>query len=134
MKREIFGIPKSEAELREDLSWFLATVAECGDLEAMFGFAWGNYRYSGEWQWESLAPSAILSELAAYESVGDGRLGGDDLHLRVPSLGCERLYCHHADVHFTVDESSELFRLQQQRWRERGWDVREAAPAAPQST
>ena len=134
MMREILGIPKSEAELRDDLSWFLATVAERGDLEAMFGFAWANYRYSGEWQWERLTASAILSELAAYESVGDGRLGSDDLHLRVPSLRCERLYCHHADVHFTCDESSELFRVQQHRWREREWDVRYVEPAAPQST
>jgi len=129
MVRTLLGIPPSAADLREDLSWFLDMIRDCHDVEVMFGFAWGNFRYPAQWQWERLTVSTIPSEIAAQEAHGDGRFGSDDLYLRVNSLGCERLYCHHTDVHFTTDDTAELFQRQQQRWRELGWETRDAEPA-----
>ncbi|PYK29405.1 MAG: hypothetical protein DME57_10365, partial [Verrucomicrobia bacterium] len=77
MLREIIGQPPSEEALREDFRLFLEHLKSVGisDVETQFGFAWGNFRYPGEWQYETLNISALLAEVAATEKKGDGTLG-----------------------------------------------------------
>lgn len=129
MKYEIIATPPGPdrvAAVREEFDSFLTDLeqSETQNVNVIFGFAWGNQVYGGDWIELTLTASEIRSRVSAAESRQLGRIGGDDFHVSIPASNVERLYCHEADIHIVADgQTNSYLQAQQERWQQLGWQV-----------
>jgi hypothetical protein len=85
----------------------------------LFGFAWGNEYYPGDWLEEETALSALVQKVQAVEESGLGRLGRDDLYSKISGL--EFLLCHESDLHLKFEKTTEDVEHFYNRWGELGY-------------
>lgn len=126
MTHGIVGRPRDAEALRRDFDEFV-TELESRPAErvgVVFGFAWGNEIYEGDWLELSLTGGELRARVAEAEAAGLGKIGSDDLYIKLPALGIERQYCHEADIHVTAADSEHPYvAAARQEWLARGWEV-----------
>jgi hypothetical protein len=126
MTHGFIGKPPDAAAVRKDFDDFVTELESrpSEKVRVVFGFAWGNKIYEHDWLELELTGSELRSRVAAAEAAGLGKIGADDLHIAVPTLGYERQYCHEADIHVTAAEAKHPYvEAERQRWLDRGWVV-----------
>jgi hypothetical protein len=122
MRREILTYPLSKQDLREELRHFVAFfggkgVATC---RVLFGSAWGIHYYPGkEWSEEEVALTNLITKVEEVEASGIGKLGLDDLFLKVP--GMEFLFCNDSDIHVFFTKHHPDIESFYQRWKTLGF-------------
>jgi len=122
MKREVLTYPLSEQQVRAELAhvveFYLAKGATT--CRVLFGFAWGNKYYpSNEWFEEDVALINLSAKVAEVEATGLGRIGSDDLYLRMDDL--EFRFCHDSDIHISFIEHHPEMEHFYQRWKMLGF-------------
>lgn len=126
------GRPPDAEAVRRDFDEFV-TELESRPSErvgVLFGFAWGNEIYEHDWLELDLTGSELRSRVAKAEAAGLGKIGSDDLYIKLPALGVERRYCHEADIHVTAADAEHPYvEAERQEWLDRGWNVYPCAVA-----
>ena len=120
------GRPPDPQGVREDFEEFVtqleSTPAE--RVVVLFGYAWGNEIYEGDWLELHLTGQELRARVAEVEAAGLGQIGSDDLFITLPALGVERQYCHEEDIHVTAADAEHPYvEAQRQTWLDRGWQV-----------
>lgn len=126
MPYSLVGRPSSKDAMRADFDEFVTQLEFDPEhrITVVFGFAWGNSIYEGDWLDLELSGSELRERVAAAEASKLGKIGDDDLFIRLPSLGIERLYCHEADIHINGGRVDHPYvDDQRQKWIDRGWMV-----------
>ncbi len=128
------GRPLDVQAVRLDFEAFVAELESrpSEKVHVVFGFAWGNEIYEHDWLELVLTGSELRARVEAAEAAGLGKVGADDLFIRLPLLGVERHYCHEADIHVTANSSNNPYLQAERRaWLERGWTVFPCGESAP---
>lgn len=126
------GRPPNAEAVRRDFDEFLAHIESTPSktVAVVFGFAWGNEIYERDWLELNLTGRELRVRVAEAEASGLGKIGSDDLYIKLPDLGIERQYCHEADIHVTAAEPSHPYvQAERQRWIDLGWEVYPCADA-----
>ena len=124
--REVVTDCLTREQMLEELSAFVAYFTERGveTCDVLFGWHWGIKYYPGkEWPTENVALSRLLAKVGEVEELGIGRLGDDDLYLKLPDL--EFQFSHHSDVHIFFDSTSEDVEFFYSRWKQLGYNPAE---------
>ena len=126
MKREIVTKILERTKILEELA-FVAEYFESKDedsCELLFGFAWGNEYYPGnEWPYESVKLNNLVEKVVDVEESGIGRLGSDDLFIKVKNL--EFQFCHESDIHISYEEVTHEAEHFYERWQQQGLEPSE---------
>lgn len=104
------------AALRAELSYvadYFAARAQVA-CKVLFGFAWGNEYYVGDWIEEEIALHSVAAKTREVEASGSGRIGRDDLYVTVSGL--EFHFCHESDLHLRFDQSNDAVEHFFSRW------------------
>jgi hypothetical protein len=89
--------------------------------EVLFGWHWGiDYYPTSKWVAEVIPLAELESKVRQVENAGLGRLGGDDLQVKVPGLECEFCFCHHSGVHLTFTPPNQIAVDFLERWQSAG--------------
>jgi hypothetical protein len=126
MTNGFVGRPPDAEAVRMDFDDFVTELESrpSEKVRVVFGLAWGNEVYEHDWLELDLTGSELRSRVAAAEAAGLGKIGSDDLHIKIPAPGAERQYCHEADIHVTAaDPRHPYVEAERQRWLEMGWAV-----------
>ena len=91
------------------------------DVMILFGFAWGNYIYEKDWVELPTSTDGIENLILKAEKEEHGKLGFDDLYIKIPDINTEFQYCHETDIHLTFSEPNELVQAVRTRWISNGW-------------
>jgi len=93
----------TDAEVWKILDWVLGCFARHGIVEVtmIYGYEWDIA--SLQWEEKLIEVGTIRDRVKALEDEGCGRLGQDDLFIRIDDR-VEVQFCHHADVHLRYDE------------------------------
>jgi hypothetical protein len=104
------------AALRAELSYVASYFSARAHVtcKILFGFAWGNEYYDGDWIDEEIALDSVAAKTREVEASGFGRLGRDDLYVSVSGL--EFQFCHESDLHLRFDESDDAVEHFFGRW------------------
>jgi hypothetical protein len=126
--RRLIAVPVDPAEIRSEFQRFLDQAKSNGwtELKVRFGFAWETPAERDSGLEEILTPAELAERVDAAESVGQGRIGEDDLYLTSAANGVEHLFCHDADIHLTGPEDSEYLESEGTRYAFLGWVVYES--------
>ena len=96
-------------------------VEKCGVL---FGSAWGNDYYpTNEWFDEKVALSNLVEKVREVEASGIGKIGRDDLFVKISGL--EFRFCNDSDVHIYFTEHSDEIEFFYSRWKALGYQPAE---------
>ena len=132
MTHGFIGRPPDAEAVRRDFDEFVTELESrpAEKVGVVFGFAWGNEIYERDWVELDLTGSELRSRVADAEAAGLGKIGSDDLYIKLPALGVERQYCHEADIHVTAADSEHpCVAAARQAWLDRGWEVYPCADA-----
>ncbi len=123
MHVEIVTDPLEGADLRHDLETNLARMKELGvdEVSLLFGFSWGNHVYEEEWKELPVSPDEVLPLVRGAEKLAYGRLGDDNLYLRVEAFNLRLQYSHEADIHLSFAEPNRMVRDILDRWSASQW-------------
>jgi hypothetical protein len=124
MTREILTYPISKEQMKEELRYCAQHFRALGydNCEVLFGSSWGNNYYAtSEWSFVEFQVLRLVEEVARVEALGFGRLGSDDLFIRLPSRELEFRFCNDSDIHISFDEPNEITEVFYQRWKSRGF-------------
>jgi hypothetical protein len=122
MQREVHTYPLSNVQLREELRHFVEFYSAKGiaSCTVLFGFAWGNVYYpTKDWIDEQVPLSDLIAKVNKVEAGGFGRLGSDDLFVKLPGL--EFLFCNDSDIHIAFSEPHPDIEYFFQRWKQLGF-------------
>lgn len=131
MSREISIHNVGPDALLAELKHLIDYLQELGmqETELMFGWHWGmDYPPGAPWVNRLMPVDRLESEIRIPEEAGLGKLGGDDITIRIPSLDCEFLFCHHAGIHLTVADAGALTDHFIDRWSSAGFAPTERRP------
>jgi hypothetical protein len=124
MPREILTHPIPQPAMWEELNFLIHKLEDLGhrDCQVTFGFAWANDFYPND-KWEEITLTGIklVAAVRKLEGSSAGKLGSDDLFIRVPPLGVKFQFCNDSDIHIWFEEPNEFTELFYTRWRDRGY-------------
>jgi hypothetical protein len=122
---EVIVRPKTREDVRREFSRFLERARSAGwaELKVLFGFAWGNDVYTGDWIEEILTPDQLLQRVEAAEQKGYGRIGGDDLFVTPIVTGVQHTFCHESDIHLEAADNDAYIASEVLRFRDMGWEL-----------
>ena len=126
MEREILTYAITQEQMNDELSFVSKYFYEKGvnKCEVLFGFAWGNDYYPGnEWQEEEIGFLNLVSKVREVEASGIGKLGKDDLFIKVSGL--EFRFCNDSDIHIYFNEPNDDVEFFYSRWKEMGYQPAE---------
>ena len=124
MSSEIVTGQIGEPLLRAELEFVLRYLAESQheNCDVLFGYAWGNDYYpTSRWDYVAMPVANVMEEVVRVESLGMGRLGENDLFIRLPRLPIEFRFCHESDLHLEFEETNEILRAMSIRWEALGY-------------
>ena len=124
MSGELITCPLSAPQLAEELTWLVEIFSRRGieSCDVLFGYAWGNeYYLTAQWEYECVAIDQVAVAVSAVEIRGLGRLGQDDLWLRVADPQVEYRFCNDSDLHLAFSEANWLVDLTRARWQQKGY-------------
>jgi hypothetical protein len=122
MQREVLTHPLTEPQLQEELRHFVEFYSAQGiaACNVLFGSAWGNEYYpTKDWLEEQVSLRDLIAKVKQVEVSGYGRLGSDDLFLKLPGL--EFLFCNDSDIHIAFSDSHPDIEYFFQRWKKLGF-------------
>ena len=122
MQRELLTDPLTGKQLREELHYFVEFYAAKGisSCSVLFGHAWGiKYYPTKDWLEEDVLLRSLLAKVEQVEASGLGRLGSDDLFLKLPGL--EFLFCNDSDLHLIFAQADPDIEHFFQRWKRLGF-------------
>jgi len=104
------------AALRAELSYVAEYFAARAQVscKVLFGFAWGNEYYVGDWIAEEIRLDSVAAKTRQVEDSGLGCIGRDDLYVTVSGL--EFQFCHESDLHLRFDEPNDAVEHFFSRW------------------
>ncbi|MCU7552583.1 hypothetical protein OCK74_25920 [Chitinophagaceae bacterium LB-8] len=111
-------LSKNEYQNEFDLIINLLQQHRIGQVELLFGFAWGN-EY-GDWTPLLTHPADIRKEIQKAQSTGAGSFGSDDLFMTLSDLETELLFCHENDVHLAYNQDNPIAGAILEGWRKKG--------------
>jgi hypothetical protein len=125
MEREIITDPLDAEDLWTDLRINLALLQEMNITEILllFGFAWGNSVYSGDWVDEPTNPGQVLIQVASAEQNKYGSLGNDNLYITVPALDARLQYSYESDIHLSYSTPNSFVKSNYIRWTANNWFI-----------
>lgn len=109
--------------LRSELTHLILYLQGLGheQCEVLFGWHWGiNYYPTARWVAECFPLSELESKVHDVETAGLGRLGGDDLIIKLLGLDCEFCFCHHSGIHLKCAASDSVATYFLERWQADG--------------
>ncbi len=106
------------SELRNLLDYM--TAVGCTDVNILFGFAWGNAIYSGEWQYINLPISEVEHRIRSEELRLNDKFELNDLFIRQSILDIEIQFCHESDIHIFFSKKSSFIDKVADDWRKKG--------------
>lgn len=127
MNIEIIARPPSVKNLRHEFEQLVTGLESAPEkrVRAMFGFAWANELYEGDWLVLELSGSELRERVQKAEEAELGQIGSDDFFIWLPDHEVEILYCHEGDIHLEAPESGRKYiESESQRWVALGWDVK----------
>lgn len=100
MNFQVIGRPPAKEEVRKHFFALVDCLEREGvqDIAVMFGFAWANSVYPGQWEDIRCTPAEARESVLKAESDKLGRIGTDDFYVTLPKEGLEWQYCHEADI------------------------------------
>ena len=122
MQREVLTDRLSNQQLRNELRFLVEFYTAKGIISCgvLFGSAWGNRYYpTKDWVEEDVPLGNLLAKVEEVEALGIGRLGADDLFLKL--LGLEFLFCNDSDIHLMFSEDHLDIEYFFQRWKRLGF-------------
>ena len=122
--REIVTHEIPKAAMWEELTHLASRLAELGQeqCDVLFGFAWGNDYYpTSKWNDVRLAVADLIKEVQRVEAAKYGKLGDDDLIVRISALGLEFKFCNDSDIHISFAEPSDITASFYSRWMRLGY-------------
>ena len=136
MAREISVHVDDDAVLLVELRHLVSYLRGLGHerCELLFGWHWGlDYYPNAVWVAEDVPLAEVEAKVRRVEDTGLGRLGGDDLYVNVPGLGCEFCFCHHSGLHLTFAQPGPVAEAFLERWRSGGLSpIEREAPSKPE--
>ncbi len=132
MRYELVGIPKNRDEVRDEFMRFIDRInlEKIETVEILFGWAWGNEIYKEpEWNYLVLSSKDVLAKVLQIEKDGLGRLGYDDLFVKVQNYSCEILFCHEGDIHLISSSKNSYIIQECESWIKKEWKVIEKIDA-----
>ena len=108
--------------MNDELSFMVEYLSNKGidKCSVLFGFAWGNDYYPGkEWFDEEIELKNLVKKVKDVEASGIGKIGRDDLFVKVSGL--EFRFCNDSDVHIYFTESNNDIEYFYSRWKELGY-------------
>jgi hypothetical protein len=70
-------------------------------IDVMYGWAWGNDIFN--WETRTIALDTLKAEIEHIERQGFGKIGDDDLVIKINSHYLEIILCHETDLHIKFD-------------------------------
>jgi hypothetical protein len=124
---EIIARPKSGKDIRSEFDRFLELSRKEGwnELKVLFGFAWGNYVYEGDWIEEIISPDELQKRVKDAEMNGDGSISNDDLYIKVLATGRDYTFCHENDIHISGAVGDAHILEEAERFKSLGWEIYE---------
>lgn len=126
MEREILTYPLSTDQMNDELSFMVEYFSNKGieTCSVLFGFAWGNEYYPGnEWSDEEIALKNLIQKVKEVEASGIGRIGRDDLFVKLSGL--EFRFCNDSDLHIYFTSHSEDIEFYYTHWKQLGYQPAE---------
>ena len=123
MKREIVTDPLSVDDLRSDLKKNISFIKKLGvsRILVLFGFSWGKYIYSGEWEDIEVSVDEIQKMINDAEKKEYGKLGDDNLYITIPEFIARLHYSYETDIHLSYSEKNRFVERVIKRWSSNGW-------------
>jgi hypothetical protein len=114
----------SPSELEEEMRRILdlLSAASYKEVKIMFGFAWGNWIYSDQWEYIPIPISEVMKRIQDEVDAGNGRIGDDDLYMLHPLYNCRLQFCHESDIHLWYTEGTPFVKDLFGQWAEMGLD------------
>ena len=126
MKREILTHPIDAELVLAELEYFVEYFHNQGvsDCHVLFGFAWGmDYYPTSEWLEETIQLTDLINKVESVQSKGIGKIGQDDLVVKVADL--EFLFCNDSDIHIVFEKDSQHIEHFYERWKEKKYNPAE---------
>jgi hypothetical protein len=128
MQREILTYPLEPAQIKQELQFLAEQLHNfgCSECDILLGFEWGMAYYgTNPATYERIATDALVAKIVAAEETGLGRLGQDDLYVRIIEHEIEFRFCNDCDIHLTFEPPSVLAESFYQRWKSQGFSPAE---------
>ncbi len=128
MRREILTYPLERIQMKEELLFFADYMRGCGyaDCDVLFGYAWGiEYYETDRWDYERIPLDSLVDKVMQVEVSGLGKLGHDDVWVKIPGLEMEFRFCNDCDIHINYEFAGEMTEFFYQRWKSRGFSPAE---------
>jgi len=109
--------------LRRELRFVLQYLERLGhtDSQVVFGWPWGLvYPPDNPWGKITIPLAKVEAEVEKLESALLGRLGGDDVFIRIPPADWEFEFCHHSGIHLRFETPGRIPSDFLKRWTEHG--------------
>jgi hypothetical protein len=124
MKHEILTHPIEREKIIAELTFFADYFIKLGyeHCELLFGCAWGIHYYeTNSWEYETVSLGTLLEKIFSVEARGLGKLGNDDLFIKVQGIPIEFRFCNDSDIHILFDTPSEVTEYFYGRWQSFGY-------------
>jgi hypothetical protein len=123
MIREVVTDPLDAADLWHDLHETIRLTEQLGlrDLRLFFGFAWGKQIYEGRWVEIATSPEQVEPRIADAERRQYGRLGDDNVYIRMPEIDVRVEYSYETVIHLSYAQDNAFVKATLNRWRSSQW-------------
>jgi hypothetical protein len=79
------------------------------EIDVLYGWAWGNEIFN--WETRTIALGSLNAEIEHVEMQGFGKIGDDDLVIKINSHHLEITLCHETDLHVKYDVLTPLIEI-----------------------
>lgn len=123
MNREVITDPLDRGDLWFDLRENVILFKQLGVTQplVLFGFSWGKQIYDGPWTEQPISVDQLTHQVLEAEEKQFGKLGDDNLYIRVPEMDIRVQYSHETDIHLSYSDENIFVQNVLARWLERQW-------------
>jgi hypothetical protein len=123
MNREVVTDPLDGADLWQDLGETIRLTRQLGlsDLRLFFGYAWGKQIYDDRWVEIATAPGQVEARIADAQRRRYGRLGDDNVYIRLPEIDVRVEYSYEATIHLSYGQENAFVKSTLRRWESLQW-------------
>jgi hypothetical protein len=123
MIREVVTDPLDAADLWHDLRETIRLAQQLGlsDLRLFFGFAWGKHIYEDRWIEIATSPEQVEPRIADAEHGQYGRLGDDNVYIRMPEIDVRVEYSYETVIRLSYAQDNAFVKATLNRWRSSQW-------------
>ncbi len=123
MIREVVTDPLDRADLWADLCENLRLMQHMGigEVRLFFGYSWGKHIYEDRWEEIPIQPALIEQRIIDAEQKQYGRVGDDNVYIRIPDIEVRVEYTYETDIHLSYAEENSFVKTVLRRWSANEW-------------